>query len=137
MWLLRRLFAKPSSLGFLVGDGGYGFRVVGTLRHQETLEQLSGGRRHEGVHCRCQALLTPEPNNPYDRYAVAVTIRGSHVGYIDRPDAPELLIALVKSGCLEVLCDAQIVGGWDRGDDHGFFGVRLNVILPFRIKRDS
>jgi hypothetical protein len=35
-----------------------------------------------------QAVLVPEPNNPHDRNAVAVTIDGRVVGYMPREDAP-------------------------------------------------
>jgi len=109
------------------------YRVVGTLRHQLALEVICGGRTHYGVHCYCAALITPQDANPYDHRAVAVSIRGTPVGYLARDVVREFRQALRVGGFADVACEAMIVGGWDRGDDFGFFGVRLNARMPFRL----
>lgn len=40
-----------------------------------------------GAEIRRDAVLVPDPTNPYDRHAVAVFVDGLHVGYMERPDA--------------------------------------------------
>jgi hypothetical protein len=133
MGLLRWLFGGPSGRGVLVGDGVFGFHVVGTLQHQNEISTMCGGRTHKGVHRECDAVLAPEPHNPYDRNAVAVSVENIRVGYLDRGVAREFLRALRASGFADVASEAMIVGGWDRGEDQGFFGLRLNAYLPFKI----
>jgi hypothetical protein len=35
-----------------------------------------------------------------------------------------------------VMCDAKIVGGWDRGDgDEGHYGVTLSLSKPLRLAK--
>ncbi len=48
-----------------------------------------------------QALLIPEPANRHDRNAVKVVIRGQHVGYLNKDDAPlyqPMLVRLMDQG---------------------------------------
>jgi HIRAN domain len=113
----------------LVGDGQFGFQVVGESHHQTEIEQIVGGSAREGAHFRCTAILRPEPSNPYDPNAVEVLILNRQVGYIPAFQAPEMCAVLCGS---PAECDATIQGGWHRGTgDTGFFGVRLNIIRPF------
>ncbi len=128
----------PASRGgaaVIIGDGKYGFPVVGESHHDAALEQLAGGRTEEGVHVTCAALLLPQPDNPYDPDAVAVYIRSQEVGFLARNVAPEFLQALRAGDYDRAACEAVIVGGWDRGaGDRGYFGVRLNACRPFRLE---
>jgi hypothetical protein len=125
---------RPQGRGVLVGDGQFGFRVVGTSFHQDQLEAIAGARTRAGYHRFCGALLTPQPGNRYDRRAVAVIIHDIEVGYLDRGSAREFGKALTVSGFADIACEAEIVGGWVRGaDDWGYVGVRLNACLPFNI----
>lgn len=120
--------------GVLAGDGAFEFHVVGTSHHQAAIQGMCGGRTPEGVHHYCAALLAPQPNNPYDRHAVVVTIYGIEVGFLDREEAREFGGVLRSSGFADAACEALIVGGWDRGGhDWGYYGVRLNAILPFSL----
>jgi hypothetical protein len=121
--------------GFVVGDGKFGYHVVGTLAHQQALEKICGGRKHRSARHYCAALLAPEPTNPYDRHAVRITVHGIEVGYLDREDARDFLPVLESAGVSDAACEAEIVGGWDDGpDDRGKFGLRLNAFMPFQIK---
>jgi len=104
-------------------------RVVGESAYQDDLLELTGGRRHYGgVHMERIAHLVPEPTNPADPGAVAVTIEGRTVGYLSRTDVARfggaVTNAIERSG--EASCRAIIVGGWERERGHvGLFGVRL------------
>ena len=109
------LTGRPRERGVLIGDNEFAFHVVGTSFHQTALEDLCGKRTPEGVHHYCAALLTPQPNNPHDRHAVAVTIRGIEVGHLERDVAPDFLAALRHGSFADAASEALIVGGWDRG----------------------
>jgi hypothetical protein len=79
------------------------------------------------------AHLVPEPGNPGDPAAIAVTIDDRTVGYLSRPDAARFRqaigAAIQRLG--EASCRAMIVGGWEREHgDVGFFGVRLRLGAP-------
>jgi hypothetical protein len=136
MGLWRRLSASPvAARGVVVGDGAFAFQIAGASHYQDALALICGGRTREGVHgFRCAALLAPESKNPYDRNAIEVIIRGARVGYLHRDVALEFLLVLQRYRFRDAACEAEIVGGWDRGPvDRGFFGVRLNTCLPFRL----
>jgi hypothetical protein len=127
-------FPRPHGRGVLVGDGAFGFRVVGTLVHQDALETIAGKRTRDGYHRKCAALLAPQPANPYDRHAVAVFVHAVEIGYLDQIYAREFLGALHATDFADAACEAQIVGGWERrSGDRGYVGLRLNACLPFRI----
>ena len=108
--------------------------VVGGAAYQDVLLELTGGRRHyAGVRMERVAHLVPEPGNPADPGAIAVTIDGRTVGYLSRPDTARhrhaITAAIERSG--EASCTAVIVGGWEREHgDIGFFGVRLHLGAP-------
>ena len=133
MGLLRWLMG-PRGRGVVVGDSAFGFRVVGTSFHQEALEKIAGARSRRGYERYCAAVLLPQPSNPYDHHAVAVIIHSVEVGHLERSVAPEFRSALRGVGYADAVCEAEIVGGWDRGpEDRGYVGLRLNAFLPFRI----
>jgi hypothetical protein len=113
--------------------GGLEVGVVGESHHQDALTAIVGGKRPESVRISTQAMLIPEPNNPYDPNAVAVYIDGWKVGHLPRPAAQAL--APVGQRLAEQqrvgVCSATITGGWDRGDgDTGHFGVILDLAHP-------
>ena len=133
MGLLQSIFGGTSARGVVAGDGEFNFHVVGTLHHQTELEMICGGHHRASAHQYCAALLAPE-FNVHDRHAVAVVIRERQVGHLSREDAREFREALHGSRYADAACEAMIVGGWDRGGNNkGYFGVRLNARLPFRI----
>jgi hypothetical protein len=70
----NRKSATESQPGaFVSGDGGYQFEVVGESHYQADLERIVGGRTEDNARCECVAVLTPEPDNPYDPQAVYVS----------------------------------------------------------------
>jgi hypothetical protein len=118
--------------GVLVGDGAFAFPIVGESRYQRELETICGGKTKNGARDRHAALLVPEPANPYDKHAVSVRILDRTVGYLSRDVAPEFLRAMRTNGYETIVSEAIIVGGWHRrGEDDGYFGVRLNAAMPF------
>ena len=79
----------------------------------------------------CQAELRPEPDNKYDRYAVAVYVEGRKVGHLSRRvDAKRSqgkLLAYHAEG-KRPMCGAVISGRWYRGTgDEGHYGIRLDL----------
>lgn len=120
------------SIGMLNGDGEYLYRIVGTSRSQEILSEIVGGKTEECAHFACHAILLPEPKNPHDRYAIAVSVNGILVGYVSSHDNIDILNALATANLQAGQCPAKIVGGWLREDgDEGSFGVRLDARMPF------
>jgi len=134
MRLFHWLFGRPHKRGVVVGDGRFALRVVGTASHQERLERVIGGRSSARLRVYRAALLVPQPSNLYDRQAVAVILAGLELGHLGRGDARKFQSALCGHGFADAACEAEIIGGWLRGEhDWGYVGVRLNACLPFKI----
>jgi len=118
-----------SAAGQITLPGSSYIDVAGESGYQDALLELTGGRRrYGGVRMEAVALLAPEPDNPTDPRAIAVTIAGRIVGYLSKADASHhrdaIDDAIARDG--EASCAALIVGGWEREDgDVGYFGVRL------------
>jgi hypothetical protein len=114
----------------LVFEGDEDLEVVGESFHQNSLWGLVGGRGDPSRHVRKDivAVLTAQPDNPYDDNAVAVSINGLAVGHLSREDArlyqPGLL-ALQRSHGRPVALRGVIVGGGIREDGPGRLGVFL------------
>jgi hypothetical protein len=76
-----------------------------------------------------QAVLLPEPDNPYDPNAITVLIDGAKVGYLCRDDAhayrPGLLALGTRYQTLIALFGV-VVGGGMRQDGPGLLGVWLS-----------
>ncbi|HXY44624.1 MAG TPA: bifunctional DNA primase/polymerase [Acidimicrobiales bacterium] len=121
--------SEPTTPVTLPGDTEV--RVVGESAYQDVLLELTGGRRHYGgVHMPTVAHLVPEPGNPVDPAAIAVTIAGRTVGYLSHVDALryQAAIAFAKAAHGEATCVAMLVGGWEREHgDVGLFGLRLRL----------
>lgn len=103
--------------------------VVGESYYQECLWRIVGGFRTERVRQDVQAVIVPEPTNPFDSNAIQVMIDGALVGYLGREDA-----AVYRTG-LKVLMDRYggpialmgcVVGGGRRPDGPGMLGVFLD-----------
>jgi hypothetical protein len=117
------------------GNEEFGFDIVGEARYQADLEIIAEGRttqgaRNPGPHV---AVLSPEPDNPYDSLAVRVQIGEQIVGYLPRYETEAFRSALTSGQWDAAACHALLVGGWKgtRGRDQGSFGVRLNIVLPY------
>ena len=114
------------------GDEEFPLRVVGESHYMNELSEICGGYTEDGVDLIKWGTLTLEDANKYDRDAVQVQINNKPVGYLARPDAKAFRERIAKEGLTEkqFLCKANIRGGWSRpGEDFGYFGVRLDVLL--------
>jgi hypothetical protein len=140
MGIFRRLFGfgkgsrTPRRMTSWCATGEPWFDVVGESHYQSELEQICGGRTPGGAEFYCTAVLVPEPNNQFDKNAVAVFINGRKVAHMSRNDLAEYHDAL-RGHRLKgkpVCCQAMIVGGWSqrRGREQGHFGVKLDIEWP-------
>ena len=123
----------------LLLPGGDVTDVVGESHYQEALETICGGKTEEAVDKACWAFLQPEPDNPFDRNAVAVYINGLKVGYLSRDLAVDMSVATTHLwNTMQARCvaRAQIRGGWRReyprkdgavDVDEGHYGVILGL----------
>src|SRR6185437_12901080 len=117
---------------YIKGDGLFTYHVFGASHYQQQLERIAGGRREAAVYFRVNAVLSSEPDNPYDANAIQIRINGEKVGYIRREDNVSLRASLNAVGITgDVQCRAEIAGGWNRGEGNvGDFGLKLDVTLP-------
>jgi hypothetical protein len=108
--------------------------VVGEQSYQDELDQLAGPKTEAGVAVDVQATLLTEPSNLHDKNAVVVTIDGLTVGYLSRSAAAGFHAHLASVGQAKEAragraslggIEAEITGGWKRGDDEGNYGVVL------------
>lgn len=108
----------------LEGEGTFSFEIVGESHYQQNLDGICGGKSLHGHQHYCTAHLSTEPDNPYDKNAVAVYIDGHQVGYLPRAAAK----AFSKYNLETVTADAVIVGGWLKNNgSSGHYGVRLDL----------
>jgi hypothetical protein len=121
---------RPASIEATLYPGDEPLEVVGESRYQDALWSVVGGRCREPVRYETDAVLEPEPDNPYDANAIKVVIDGFVVGYLSREDAalyrPGLLRLIEASPTGRVALEASIVGGGPRSDGTGFLGAFLD-----------
>ena len=118
-------------LGTIEGPGKYEVAVVGESNYQDALTSICGWPTFDGVDLSVNAVLVPENDNPHDKDATRVDIRGHTVGYLGRENARQYRRQLEAAGYANSAfsVSARIRGGWDRGDnDVGLFGVRLGSV---------
>ena len=116
----------------IAGDGDYAIEVVSGSRHQDRLEWLAQGRGEEPKEYACTAVLTHEPDNPFDPNAVSVSILGVRVGFLSRDAAASFVGAMDTWDFEQASCDAIIEGGWYRNaEDKGDFCVMLDANPDF------
>lgn len=117
-------------VGSVEGNGRFQIDVVGESNYQDALNQIVGPKDETSVELVVEAVLVPEPENPYDANAVAVFIHSFQVGYLSRRNAKIWnveLEAMGVDGCA-LRVSAMITGGWKRPDGHeGDFGVKLDL----------
>src|SRR4051794_17829746 len=93
MGFLDRMLGRPApdqqmSLEAVDATGETRVAVVGESHYQRELAAIAGPKRVRGVQVGVRAVLVPEPDNEYDRNAVAIYVNGrGKVGYLGRDDA--------------------------------------------------
>lgn len=118
-------------------DGGFPIAVVGEAYRMDDLWRAVGAvdDSEKTIRRDLTAVLVPEPNNRYDRNAIAVFISSIHVGYLSREDARRYrkpLDRLAAQG-LAGTCAARIKGGrWisKRDRQRAKLGVVLDIAPP-------
>ncbi|MSQ23483.1 MAG: hypothetical protein EXR58_02870 [Chloroflexi bacterium] len=109
-------------------------QVVGEASYQAALLAMFGPKRKDAANIMTVATLVPEPDNPEDKNAVAVQIKGRTVGYLSRPMAA----SYVGLGLgLRRNVPVRIKGGWRKSKgDEGFYGVELRIPADLAEKLD-
>lgn len=109
---------------YIQGLCAYLVEVRGESECQAQLEDICGGRKTSGMHYRMQPTLVISDNK------VRVQVDGVIIGRLDDDYAAGYKQQLATTPYLSatVLCEAMIVGGWDRGPgDRGMFGGKLDL----------
>ena len=139
MGFFSRLFGSSAStsqkadevVARIKGPGTFSLDIVGESYHQDVLEEVCGGRTPDGHRKEIEVLILNDDQNPHDNKAVAVcTADGRLVGHLSRKHAREYRKRMAEAGAGKhpALCQALVVGGWDRGNgDTGNFGVKLDI----------
>jgi hypothetical protein len=120
MGIFRRLFPRQSETNRVLTaidycSGDFHQAIVGEASYQEELRRVAAGRTERGERVEFRAVLVPEPQNKYDRNAVAVFAEGgSVIGYLDRELAAEyqpLILEHVRLKRSHPCCKAVMAGG--------------------------
>ena len=117
--MLRRFFGgrerKQTIAAVDIGTGDFNQPIVGEASYQDELRRIAAGRTQRGERVEFRVVLISEPNNKYDRNAVAVHAEnGGVIGYLSREDAREYqpaITALMKSRGSYPCCNAVMAGG--------------------------
>ena len=119
--------APPPATNVVLLGGRHDLEVVGESQYQDALGERPAAARPSAS--EVQAVLLPEPDNPYDPNAITVLIDGAKVGYLCRDDAhayrPGLLALGARYQALIALAGV-VVGGGMRQDGPGLLGVWLS-----------
>ncbi|QNN53574.1 hypothetical protein [Nocardioides mesophilus] len=103
--------------------------VAGEWYRAENLRTLFTRRAkvsEAGAEMRLEAVLVPDPFNPFDRRAVAVFVDGLHVGYMERSDAAAYHSAIASLPGAELAVPSR---QWLRGTAQDTW-ARVTLSLP-------
>lgn len=121
----------------ITGPGSFEFEVVGESNYQPALAVMAGPKDTESKRIEVDAVLMPEPDNTYDKNAVAVVIQSRIVAYLSKKDTSSYRRWMKLRGhdpqdC--VIAKALIVGGWknEKSGSEGTYGIKLDA--PFKNK---
>lgn len=128
----------PKPFGTLVAPWAKGkpLEVAGERYQPRAFVTLLGSKpgfnQYEGVEIRGDAILVPDPNNPYGKgRAVAVYFRGEHVGYLAQMDADRYfpVLAEMRHGRTLAQVDARVWASQPGGRGRGV-NARVTLWLP-------
>lgn len=100
----------------------YTYNIVGEQSHQSNLKKIAGPKEEESKFFECQAKVSSEPFNQYDKNAVKVEINDLIVGYLSKSEAAKLSGKVISK-----TVPAVIDGGWLDDDGEGSYGVKLAI----------
>jgi hypothetical protein len=125
--------SDSTRVAMLEGDGSFSFAdVVGESHYRENLVSIiqKAPREQRDVgEVFWDAVLMPEPNNPFDPRAIMVGIDGKVVGYIARDTTDvihEAIRTVQEMGYTDMACRAVI--GWSPKEALPPIGVRLDIV---------
>lgn len=129
----------------MLHGGWHGYPVSGESKSQESLHKIVGKLGSDGPaedRRWCVVDLVPEPENQYDRNAIAVRHRGEHLGYIPRKDTAQYheFISIARSAGWDGLCcRACVTGGFlmEGSRERAYLGLELAHTIPFMIQYDG
>lgn len=104
------------------------YAIVGESNYQNELMEICGGDLKSKERKIVEAIIFPEPENPYDNNAVAIKISGKIVGHIPKEDARWFHELLKDASDRELSCPAEIRGGRTKRN-----GVRLQYGVFLKI----
>ncbi len=106
-------------------------QAVGESFYQSALLRQCRARKGDAVRFPCRAYLVAQPDNPYDRNAVAVHIGGELVGHLSRSEAPrwQPVVQQLATGGYAASCEAMIAGRGREGETDNL-GVFLHLPTP-------
>lgn len=110
--------------------GGYQ-EVVGESNYVASFKHISRGDKSGEINTL--ATLRREPNNKFDKNAIAVLIQGKTFGYIPREDNKDWqpVISRIESQGKSALVSARVWWDFSANEDDGPFGsVTLDVVEP-------
>jgi len=114
--------ANETSVNPTPNNTSYAYNIVGEQSYQNNLKKIAGPKEEESKFFECQAKVSSEPFNQYDKNAVKVEINGLTVGYLSKSEAAKLSGKVVNK-----TVPAVIDGGWFDADGEGSYGVKLAV----------
>ena len=126
----------------MLAPGGDIVELVGTAPYQDALQVIAGDTPESALELEKWAHLIPEPDNPWDRNAVAVYIDARKIGYLPRESSAAyaaLLTQLWVASRARAVCRAVVTGGsykvtTQAGSvaevDDEQFGVKLALAAP-------
>ena len=126
----------------VLAPGGDIVELVGTAPYQEALQAIAGDTPESAPELEKWAHLIPEPDNPWDRNAVAIYIDARKIGYLPRESSAAyaaLLTQLWAGSRARAVCRAVVTGGsykvtTQAGSvaevDEEQFGVKLALAAP-------
>lgn len=145
-WLAGHLFGARQHISSvshsppvdtITGPGNFEFEAVGESSYQAALALIAGPRDTQSKCIEVDAVLMPEPENPYDKNAVAVVVQSRIVAYLSKKDTSSYRRWMKLRGhdpqdC--VIAKALIVGGWknEKSGSEGTYGIKLDT--PFKNK---
>lgn len=114
--------ANETNINPALSNASYTYNIVGEQSYQNNLKKIAGPKEEESKFFECQAKVSSEPFNQYDKNAVKVEINGLTVGYLSKSEAAKLSGKVVNK-----IVPAVIDGGWFDADGEGSYGVKLAV----------
>lgn len=121
------------------GDGQYSVDVVGESFAREALADIAMNPTSRRALVFCVASLIPQPSNPYDRNAIAVSISGRAIGHLSREFSKSYCERLSELGKENetFVAYAVISGGLVTQEKQYDYSVQLDIASGMNIDPSS